>query len=144
MRPKIQVYLTEDELSEVKRAARRRRVTVSRYAKERLIPFDSDDLNSDLNFPNSERLIATARNALERGNRTVLEQLQMLIVMLDQFALASFRFAPEVSEVAPESTQAAAQLRHQTWQENVENMITRLRQDRETKTPASSLNGANP
>ena len=38
MRPRIVVYVSADELAQMRREAARRRLSLSRYAKERLVP----------------------------------------------------------------------------------------------------------
>ncbi|MGO9454334.1 MAG: hypothetical protein ACLQDV_25295 [Candidatus Binataceae bacterium] len=142
MRPKIQVYLTEDELADVRRAARRRRVTVSRYAKERLIPFPLQDDEPHESSVNAKHIVDAARSAAATGNRPTQEQLRTLIVMFDQFALSAFMHLPEIPEAQNERARAIAQRRHQAWQAAVEEMIRRLRDDDVDQGPAASRNGA--
>src|ERR1700722_18138226 len=68
MRPRIVVYVSADELAQMRREAARRRLSLSRYAKERLAPapdqFDGDAqaLNSS-GLPLEKRLAEQVRNA---------------------------------------------------------------------------------
>ena len=47
MKPKITVYVTDDELDQLRREAARRRLSLSRYAKVRLTPAP-EQLDGDL------------------------------------------------------------------------------------------------
>lgn len=38
MRPRVAIYLREEELTQIRREAARRRVSLSRYLKERVAP----------------------------------------------------------------------------------------------------------
>jgi hypothetical protein len=122
MKPKLTVYVTDDELAQFKREAARRRLSLSRYMKERFLPIESDRaLDGGTLGPNMERRLADAvRRAADAHSRKLLDQISTLIVMVDQLA------ARTLGEAC-----------HQDWQQQVEVLVRELRGEGEPE-----LNGA--
>ena len=132
MRPKITIYVTDHELAELRREATRRRLSISRYAKERLLPQDleeqaANDHYSPRSHEAEKRLVEAVRGTVAGGNRSVLDQLSTLIVMLDQFALSALMHLGEIPEAQKERARAAAESRHRDWQQRVEDLLRELR-----------------
>lgn len=116
MRPRVAIYVTDEELKQIRREAARRRVSLSRYLKERLLPEDREN-TSDGALPGPEtesRLIQVLRRAADAGNRRMFDQISTLIVMVDQLAARTLGEAP-----------------HQDWQRQVEALVRELRADAE-------------
>jgi hypothetical protein len=105
MRQKITVYLSSAELAEFRRAAGQRRLSVSRYARARLMPMPSGG---------------------DGGNQLLLEQLNALILMVDQFARSMLTHSPEIPAQQAERL-AAGEQRYRDWQEKVAALIERWR-----------------
>lgn len=125
MRPRIAIYVSEEELKQIRREAVRRRLSLSRYLKERLIPADFEEApyGAAVGRETEKLLVDAVRRAASGGLRHALDQISTLIVMLDQFALR--RLGEE---------------HHQHWQHEVEDLLRRLRT--EPSEPASAVNGS--
>ncbi len=116
MKPKLTVYVTDDELAQFKRAAARRRLSLSRYLKERFLPIESDRAadGAALGPEMEKRLADTVRRAADVQNRKLLDQVSTLIVMVDQLAARTL-----------------GEAHHQDWQRQVETLVRELRADAE-------------
>ncbi len=123
MRPRVAIYLREEELAQIRREAARRRVSLSRYLKERVAPALPDAPENPLAPQTEEYLIDAVRRTANGALRNALDQISTLIVMLDQLAL---RHLGEEG--------------HKDWQKEVEELLRRLR-SRDSESP-SATNGA--
>ena len=146
MRPKITVYVTNQELAELRHEAGKRRWSVSRYAKERLMPSAVDE-QSGGSYPmprpdDDKRLLEAVRSAVAGGNRSVLDQLGTVIVMLDQFALSTLMHLAEIPEAQKERARIAAERRHRDWQHRVEALLRQLRNEAAGSQQSAAGNGA--
>src|SRR5260370_25561994 len=92
MKRKVQVYLGDEELAQLRRAAAGRRQSLSRYAKERLAPAEDEGggelavLNAGGLSPAAEqRLADSVRKEIAVRVEGLSENLRTVMVMLDQF-----------------------------------------------------------
>ena len=119
MRPRVAIYVTDEELRQIRREAARRRVSLSRHLKERLLPGDWESTaDAVLSGPEDEsRLTQVLRRVADVGNRRVLDQMSTLIVMVDQLAARTL-----------------GEGQHQDWQQQVEALVRELRGQAEPGT----------
>ncbi len=112
MRPRVAIYVTDEELKQIRREAARRRVSLSRYLKERLVPgvWESAPDGAPFGPETESRLSQVLRRTAEAGNRRLLDQLSTLIVMVDQLAARTL-----------------GQAHHREWQQQVEALVRELR-----------------
>ncbi len=112
MKPKLTVYVTDDELAQFRREAARRRLSLSRYLKERFLPIDLDRAPDGAALgPDMEKRVADAvRRVADAHGRKLLDQISTLIVMVDQLAARTL-----------------GEARHQDWQQQVEALVRELR-----------------
>lgn len=145
MRRKVTVYLTDEELAQMRREASRRRVSLSRYLKECVISPEMEE-SGPVAYgaaPEAEkRLVEAVRGAVATGNRSVLDQLSTLIVMLDQFALSMLIHAAEIPETQKERALAAGERRHRGWQHKVADILRQLRGTAPENNHGVASNGA--
>ena len=116
MKPKLTVYVTDEELAQFKREAARRRLSLSRYLKERFLPVESDP-RPDIASPGPEmekRRADAVRRAADAQSRKLLDQISTLIVMVDQLAARTL-----------------GEAHHQDWQQQVESLVRELRAEAE-------------
>jgi hypothetical protein len=85
LKPRITVYLTEDQLDHLRREAARQRVSLSRYATERLVPPGQEE-GSDVS---AEKLATGVRKMLAERADGLAGSLRTVIVMLDQLVRLS-------------------------------------------------------
>lgn len=143
MRPRVVVYLAAEELAQLRREAARRRVSLSRYTKERLTLQDQGTSPAlhDGAFPMliEKRLAEIVRGAVMGDGRPVAEQLRTLIVMLDQFVLTALSRLPEIPEAQKKQALAVGERRHRDWQLEVEDILRQLRAEtiEDRHTPAN-------
>ncbi len=112
MKPKLTVYVTDDELAQFRREAARRRLSLSRYLKERFLPIELDRApDGPALGPDMEKRLADAvRRAADAHSGKLLDQISTLIVMVDQLAARTL-----------------GEARHQDWQQQVEALVRELR-----------------
>jgi len=143
MRPRVVVYLAAEELAQLRREAARRRLSLSRYTKERLTLQDQDAAPAlhDGAFPmlSEKRLAEIVRGAVMGDGRPVAEQLRTLIVMLDQFVLNALIRLPEIPEAQKKQALAVGERRHRDWQHEVQDILRQLRAESagDRHTPAN-------
>ncbi len=145
MRPKITIYVTDQELVGLKHEAARRRLSISRYAKERLLPDFEPSAEGRHAQPSpaaEKRLVEAVRGAVAGGNRSVLDQLSTVIVMLDQFALSALMHQAEIPEAQRERARASAERRHHEWQGRVTELLRELRAEASGEKQVMAGNGA--
>ncbi len=116
MKPKLTVYVTDEELAQFRREAARRRLSLSRYLKERFLPIESDPRPDTASLgPEMEKRVAdTVRRAADAQSRKLLDQISTLIVMVDQLAARTL-----------------GEAHHQDWQQQVETLVRELRGEAE-------------
>jgi hypothetical protein len=146
MRPRVVVYLAAEELAQLRREAARRRLSLSRYTKERLTLRDQDGAPTlhDGAFPmlSEKRLAEIVRGAVMGDGRPVAEQLRTLIVMLDQFVLNALIRLPEIPEAQKKQALAVGERRHRDWQHEVEDILRQLRAESAEDRQTAAGNGA--
>ena len=143
MRPKVQVYLTADELIQLRREAGRRRMTLSRYAKERLICAQEPEvggaaLDGAGAAKEMERLINSVRKALGAHADGLAENLRTVMVMLDQLVLATLTHLPEIPAAQQQQRRAIGEQRHREWERQVEQLLRQLRAQTGDEQPVAA------
>jgi hypothetical protein len=118
LKPRITVYLTDDQLTRLRREAARQRVSLSRYATERLSPPGQEEDDSD---GPAEKLATSVRKMLAERADGLAENLRTVIVMLDQLVRLS---TPDAQH-------------YRAWQKTVEELLRQTR----TQAVAESQNG---
>ena len=118
MKPRITVYLTEGQLDHLRREAARQRVSLSRYATERLSPLVEEEDGSDVP---AEKLATSLRKMLAERADALAENLRTVIVMLDQLVRLS---TPDEQH-------------YRAWQQTVEELLRQTR----TQAVAERQNG---
>jgi hypothetical protein len=116
MRPRVAIYVTDEELKQIRCEAARRRVSLARYLKERLLPNDLESAADGELFwsENESRLTQALRRAADAHSRKMLDQISTLIVMVDQLA-----------------SRTLGEAHHGDWQQQVEALVRELRGDAE-------------
>jgi hypothetical protein len=148
MRPRLVVYVTADELTQMRREAARRRLSLSRYAKERLAPgqdqFDGDmpGLNGGALEGLDKRLAESVRKAATERVEGLAENLRTVMVMLDQLVLSTLTHLPEIPAAQQKERAAAGQRRYHGWQQEVENLLRQLRAQPAAERQNGAGNGA--
>jgi hypothetical protein len=136
MKPKISVYVTDGELAQLKREAARRRISLSRYAKERLVVRDESDSDTA-----AERSDSVRKMLAERADG-LAENLGTVIVMLDQLVRSTLTYLPEIPEAQKERVLAAGDRRHRGWQQEVETLLRQMRSQPAAERQRATGNGA--
>ncbi|MGO9047505.1 MAG: hypothetical protein ACLQFW_11535 [Xanthobacteraceae bacterium] len=134
MKRKVQVYLSDEELAQLRRAAAARRQSLSRYAKERLAPA-ADESGGELAVLNAgglspaaeQRLADSVRKAIAVRVEGLSENLRTVMVMLDQLVRSTLTHLPEIPAAQQKERLAAGERRHRGWQQEVENLLRQLR-----------------
>ena len=112
MKPKLTIYVTDAELTQFRREAGRRRLSLSRYLKERFLPteFERESDGVGLGPETEKRLADAVRRAADAHSRKMLDQVSTLIVMVDQLAARTL-----------------GEAHHHDWQQQVEILVRELR-----------------
>jgi hypothetical protein len=141
MKPQLRVvmYVTADELARIRQEAARRRISLSRYAKERLTPSiqDEDDRGGA-----AERLAGSMRKTLTERTDGLADYLRTLIVMLDQLVRSTLTHLPEISEAQKERVLVSGERRYRDWQQEVEGLLRRMRAQAAAERQSATGNGA--
>ena len=116
MRPRVAIYVTDEELKQIRREAGRCRVSLSRYLKERLLPghWEGASDGALLGPENESRLTQAFRRAADVQGRRLLDEISTLIVMVDQLAARTL-----------------GEAHHEDWQHQVEALVRELRGEAE-------------
>jgi hypothetical protein len=117
MKPRITVYLTDEQLAGLRREAARQRVSLSRYATERLAPPGQEEGGGDVSV---EKLATSLRKMFAERADGLAENLRTVIVMLDQLVRLS---TPDEQH-------------YRAWQKTVEELL------RQSPAQRSNGNGA--
>ena len=151
MRRKITVYLTDEELAQLRKEAARRRLSLSRYITDQMAPArDQHDgeppaLNGGvLPAALEKRLAESVRRAVAERTEALAENLRTVMVMLDQLVLSTLTHLPEIPEAQKQQRAAAGELRHRQWERQVEELLRQLRAQSgaEDRLAAAHGNGA--
>ena len=148
MRRKITVYLTDEELAQLRKEAARRRVSLSRYMTEQVAPA-RDQHDGDASAANGgvlptaleKRLAESVRRAVAERADGLAENLRTVMVMLDQLVLSTLIHLPEIPETQKQQRIAAGVQRHRGWQREVEALLRQLRGDSGTEERCAAGNG---
>jgi hypothetical protein len=144
MRRQLTAYVSEEDFARLKHEAEERRTSLSRHIKERLLE-STRSLDPESGAPAlfeaemaafEKRIIDANRAAIVRSHRPIIEQLNTLVAMVDQFVLSALIHLPEIPEAQRQQAIAAGERRHRGWRLEVEDLLRHMTQ------PANS-NGAN-
>ncbi|MGO9268374.1 MAG: hypothetical protein ACLQBA_26400 [Candidatus Binataceae bacterium] len=144
MRPRVVVYVSADELAQMRREAARRRVSLSRYAKERLTPSPEASgaaLNGGGSAAEQRRDDGLQKLILERAEG-LGDNLRTLIVMLDQLVLSTLTHLPEIPMAQQAERLAAGARRHASWRQEAARLIEQMRADAAGQPSATNGHGA--
>lgn len=149
MRRQLTAYVSEEDFERLKHEAEQRRISLSRYIKERLVepthPFganaDAAGLSEAQMAAFEKRIIDATRAAIVRSRRPIIEQLNTLVVMLDQFVLSALIHLPEVAEEQRKQAIAAGERRHRGWRLEVEDTLKQMTQPTGTNGASVAGNG---
>jgi hypothetical protein len=118
MRPKVLVYVTAEELAEMKREAKRQHLSLSRYTKRRLML--ASDLDAAGGEPADNHLVQVVLKAVSDREIRLADNLRTVMVMIDNLALSTFTHAADGDEVVAEK-------RYRGWQREVEATLREMR-----------------
>jgi hypothetical protein len=128
MRTRVVVYVTGDELAELKRESKRRHISLSRYTKERLtLAPDTEVASASAAIEN--RLVEVVMKAASEREALLTDNMRTVMVMIDNLALSTFTLAAD-------GDATEAEKRHRGWQREVEITL------REMRAEAGNGNGA--
>jgi hypothetical protein len=131
MRRQVATYLNEEEFQQLARQAAGRKVSLSRYVKDRLLKADGDSGAESPAEAIAEAIVRSAERRFSNGvERSMLgalkplaKRLGMLTTMIDQFALTMLINTPEIIEAKKDQAIAAGERRHRGWQRAVEQLL---------------------
>jgi hypothetical protein len=146
MRRQVATYLNEEEFQQVARQAASRKVSLSRYVKERLLKADE----SSGAVVEAEAIVAVVERRLAGGGERELasalkplaKKLGVLTAMLDQFALTMLINTPEIAEAKKDQAITAGERRHRGWQRAVEQLLNETPPEAAASARAGHGNGA--
>src|ERR1700674_3307587 len=119
MRTRVVVYVTGDELAELKRESKRRHISLSRYTKERLtLAPDTEVVSASAAIEN--RLVEVVMKAVSEREARLADNLRTVMVMIDNLALSTFTQAADGDQVEAEK-------RYRGWQHEVESTLREVR-----------------
>jgi len=119
MRTRVVVYVTGDELAELKRESKRRHISLSRYTKERLtLAPDTEVASASVAVEN--RLVEVVMKAASEREALLTDNMRTVMVMIDNLALSTFTLAAD-------GDAAEAEKRHRGWQGEVESTLREVR-----------------
>ena len=139
MRPRVVVYVSADELAQMRREAARRRVSLSHYAKERLTPSPEAGgaaLNGGGSAAEQRRDDGLHKLIVERAEG-LGDNLRTLIVMLDQLVLSTLTQLPEIPLAQQAERLAAGARRHASWRQEAAKLIEQMRADTAAGQPSA-------
>jgi len=113
------VYVTGDELAELRREAKRQRLSLSHYTKARLtLASDTDGAGDSISAEN--RFLEIVMKAVAEREARLADNLRTVMVMIDNLALSTFTQAAEGDQVEAEK-------RYRSWQREVETTLREVR-----------------
>jgi hypothetical protein len=119
MRPKVLVYVTADELAEMRREAKRQHLSLSRYTKRRLMLASDTDGAGGESTPENRVIEVVMKSVSDREAR-LADNLRTIMVMIDNLALSTFTQAADGDQVEAEK-------RYLDWQREVESTLREMR-----------------
>jgi hypothetical protein len=149
MKRHLAIYVENEEFAQLRHEATQRKMSLSRYVKERLLRSHSGGV--DPGVENTEFLLQTVEQrvvkavaaAVENGGKGLAENLRTVIVMLDQLVRSTLTHLPEIPEAQKERALAAGDRRHRGWQQEVETLLRQMReQPAAERQRATSSSGA--
>jgi hypothetical protein len=140
MRRKVTVYLTDEELAQLRKEAGRRRLSLSRYLTEQLAPA-RDQHGGDMLAPDAGVLAAALEKRLAERADALGENLRTVMVMLDQLVLSTLTHLPEIPEAQKQQRVAAGEQRHRQWERQVEGLLRQLRAQSGAEERLGAANG---
>ena len=134
MRRQVATYLNQEEFQQLTRQAAGRKVSLSRYVKERLLKGDEASGAEPEAAAIAEAIVRAAERRIADGVersiagavKPLAKKVGILTAMLDQFALTMLINTPEVAEAKKEQAIAAGERRHRGWQRAVEQLLREL------------------
>jgi len=134
MKPTIRAvacYLTEAEADTLKRAAAARSLSLSRYLRQCLLHYQKlmneqpALASAAISIPLAETEQRLARSIDTQSKRLtkIHERLQILLGMVDRFALTALIHAPEVPAELREAAIASGDRRYHNWRRAVEELL---------------------
>jgi hypothetical protein len=147
MRRKITVYLTDEELAQLRKEAARRRVSLSRHITEQLAPArdqhdgDALALNGGMLSAALDKLAESVRRAMAERADDLAGNLRTVMVMLDQLVLSTLIHLPEIPEAQKQQRIAAGEQRHREWERQCEALLRQLRGENPTEQRSAAGNG---
>jgi hypothetical protein len=134
----LNCYVSEEEYACISVQAAKRRLSLSRYMKERLLgegqqphPQVSNENGQfvvlEALFRESEQRISQqSAAAADDSFREVLSRLRMIATMLDQLARTMLIHTPEIAKDQQERAGASGERRHRNWQRVVADLIKEM------------------
>jgi hypothetical protein len=108
----------------MRREAAQRRLSLSRYTKERLAPVRDD---GDDAIAIEQQLIAGLRKMVMDRTEGLAENLRTVMVMLDQLVRSTLTHLPEIPSAELTERLSVGERRHRDWQHQVEDLLRQLR-----------------
>jgi len=127
----VACYLTEPEADAIKRAAAACNLSLSRYLRQCLLHYQklmSEQpalASSAISIPLAETEQRLSRSIDTQSKRItkIHERLQILLEMVDRFALTALIHAPEVPAELKEAAIASGTRRYHNWRRAVEELL---------------------
>ena len=127
----VACYLTEPEADGIKRAAAACNLSLSRYLRQCLLHYQklmSEQpalASSAISIPlaETEQRLSRSIDTQSRRITKVHERLQILLGMIDRFALTALIHAPEVPAELREAAIASGNRRYHNWRRAVEELL---------------------
>jgi hypothetical protein len=149
MKRHLAIYVENEEFAQLKQEAARRKISLSRHVKERLLGSRAGAAEPSAESAEfwlqaaEQRFVKAAATAAEHGGRGLAENLRTVIVMLDQLVRSTLTHLPEIPEAHKERALAAGERRHRAWQQEVEALLRQMRaQPAAERRPNANGNGA--
>lgn len=141
----VACYLTEPEADAIKRAAAACNLSLSRYLRQCLLHYqklmsEQPALASSaisITLAETEQRISRSIDTQSKRITKIHERLQILLGMVDRFALTALIHAPEVPAELREAAIASGNRRYHNWRRAVEELL----QGAEPSTLAASVDG---
>ena len=127
----VACYLTEPEADAMKRAAAACNLSLSRYLRQCLLQYQklmSEQpalASSAISIPlaETEQRISRSIDTQSKRITKIHERLQILLAMIDRFALTALIHAPEVPTELREGAIASGNRRYHNWRRAVEELL---------------------
>lgn len=127
----VACYLTEPEADAIKRAAAARNLSLSRYLRQCLLHYqklmtEQPGLGSavvSIPLAEAEQRLSRSIDTQSKRITKIHERLQILLGMVDRFALTALIHAPEVPAELREAAIASGNRRYHNWRRAVEELL---------------------